>query len=187
MSLVRLGESKIYSTIRFEGGFCVFKRDAFDKFDDESGADDSGTALHVIQNRFRAIFIPDLLFFSEFPGHFGDRIKVKTRRALHLNGLWIRCLKLLLSGRLMLPKRIAIPEIFISIINPAMFFVVVLLMPVLLVQYPVMLVFLVFLLCLMSLFPRIRRIVVQGITDQLILFYSVILYLGKKKFIVWSK
>lgn len=122
ISLLRQGESKIHSTIRFEGGFCAFRRVAFDKFDNESGADDSGTALRIVQNRFRAIFLPEVRSFSEFPTHFGDRIKVKTRRALHLNGLWIHCLGLLFNGRLMLPKRITIPEIFVSIINPTIFF-----------------------------------------------------------------
>ena len=41
------------------GSLCVFRRCAFDKFDSVSGADDSGTALRVVQNRYRAIFVPE--------------------------------------------------------------------------------------------------------------------------------
>ena len=48
-SLLRLGESKIHSTIRFEGGFCAYRKEAFERFDCETGADDSGTALKVVQ------------------------------------------------------------------------------------------------------------------------------------------
>ena len=88
INLLRLGESKIHSTIRFEGCFCIFKKDAFSQFDDETGADDSGTALRVIQNGYRAILVPDVFAYIESPVEFTNRIKVKMRRAIHLNGLW---------------------------------------------------------------------------------------------------
>jgi cellulose synthase/poly-beta-1,6-N-acetylglucosamine synthase-like glycosyltransferase len=67
MSLLRLGESKVHSTIRFEGCFCIFKKNAFDEFDSDSGADDSGTALRVIQNNLRAILVPEARALSEVP------------------------------------------------------------------------------------------------------------------------
>jgi len=187
MALLRLGESKIHSTIRFEGCLCVFRRCAFDEFDSVSGADDSGTALRVVQNRYRAIFVPEAYAFSEFPEDFGSRMKVKARRAVHLTGLWFQCLRLLLSRRLVLPKRIAIPEIFVSIFNPIIFVVLACTTLVLVISYPLSLIplTLAFLIC--GLIPQVRTYFLNGILDQLILFYSVVRSVRRKKIVSWEK
>jgi cellulose synthase/poly-beta-1,6-N-acetylglucosamine synthase-like glycosyltransferase len=187
MTLLRLGESKVHSTIRFEGSFCIFKRKTFDSFDSESGADDSGTALRVIQNGYRAIFVPEAYALSEFPDKFTTRTKVKVRRAVHLTGLWLHCLKLLLRGRLMLPKRIAVPEIFLSIFNPIIFVALACATFVLVVYYPFSLIPLILGFCLMSLIPKVRSYFVQGILDQFILFYAIALKANKKKIVAWEK
>lgn len=186
MKLIRLGESKIHSTIRFEGCFCVFKKNAFDKFDDESGADDSGTALRVVQNSFRAILVPEVYAFSDVPNKLWNRIKVKTRRAVHLNGLWFQCLKLLLKGHLMLPKRIAIPEIFIAIFNPIIFVGLSCVTLILIAFHPIALIPLIIGFCVVGLIPKVRNCLVQGILDQFILFYSIILCARKKKIVAWD-
>lgn len=187
MSLLRLGESKIHSTIRFEGSFCVFKKTAFNRFDSESGADDSGTALQVIQNNYRAIFVPEVYGLSEFPDKFTSRTRVKIRRAVHLTGLWFHCLKLLLKRRLVLPKRIAVPEIFLFIFNPIIFVALVFATLGLVIYYPLSLIPLILGLCLMSLIPRVRSYLIPGILDQFILFYSIALNANKKKILAWEK
>jgi cellulose synthase/poly-beta-1,6-N-acetylglucosamine synthase-like glycosyltransferase len=187
MSLLRLGESKVYSTIRFEGCFCIFKKNAFDEFDSDSGADDSGTALRVVQNNLRAILVPEARALAEVPSNLRDRTRVKIRRATHLNGLWFQCLKLLFRHRLILPKRIAVPEILISIIDPIIFVALACTTFILLIYHPIFLVPLLLMLVILSVIPKTRGWLVYGIMDQLILFYSVILCLGKKKFITWQR
>lgn len=187
MNLVRLGESKVHSTIRFEGCFCAFKKNAFDKFDIESGADDSGTALKVVQNGFRAILVPEVYCFSKVPVRFSGRVKTKLRRAVHLNELWFQCLKLLLKGHLHLPKKVAVPEIFIMIFNPAIFVALVALTFALAAFYPVALIPLVIGFCALILIPKVRSFILEGIFDQLILFYAVMLNLSGKKIIAWEK
>jgi cellulose synthase/poly-beta-1,6-N-acetylglucosamine synthase-like glycosyltransferase len=122
-NFVRLGESKIHSTIRFEGGFCAYKRNAFDHFDCETGSDDSGTALEVAFRGFRTILAPEVVFYTSFPTIFFAKFKVKVRRANQLISLWVKCLKLLFKGRLSLPKRIAVAEIALSIFNPIIFLI----------------------------------------------------------------
>jgi cellulose synthase/poly-beta-1,6-N-acetylglucosamine synthase-like glycosyltransferase len=117
-NFVRLGESKIHSTIRFEGDFCAYKRDAFDLFDCETGSDDSGTALRVVQNCFRAILVPGAVFYTDFPTKIRDKFKIKVRHANQLISLWAKCLKLMVKGKLKLPKRIVVPEIMLFILNP---------------------------------------------------------------------
>jgi hypothetical protein len=41
-------------------------------------------------------------------------------------------------------------------------------------------------ICLVGLVPKARGFVVQGILDQFILFYAVLLIVRKKKFITWE-
>ena len=186
INLLRLGESKIHSTIRFEGCFCVFKKSAFDKFDDETGADDSGTALKVIQNGFRAILVPEVFAYIDAPNTIRKRIQVKKRRAIHLNGLWLHCLKLLFKRCLVMPKRIAIPEIFLSIFNPIIFVTFSFVTLILVVSNPIFLIPLILSLCISCSIPIIRKYLVHGILDQLILFYSVLYNLNSKKILSWD-
>ena len=61
-----LGESKFYSTIFFEGGFSVYKRKFLNGFDCAT-ADDSGTALSVVQNKARTIILDEAPFYTAFP------------------------------------------------------------------------------------------------------------------------
>ena len=187
MSIWRLGESKIHSTIRFEGCFYAFKRNAFQEFDSESGADDSGTALRIIQNGYRAILVPEARMQAEIPHKLRDRARAKTRRAVHLTGLWIQCLRLLVKKRLKLPKRIAMPEIFLSLFMPFIFVALACLTFLLLAYYPIPISLFLAALCLVGLVPKVGSYVVQGILDQFILFYAVLLYAKKKRFVTWEK
>lgn len=187
MSLLRIGESKIHSTLRFEGCFCAYRKSALAKFDNESGSDDSGTALMVVQNGSRAILVSEVQATTEVPRSLKERTKIKVRRATQLTGLWVQCLKLLFRGRLMLPKRIAFPEIFISIFNPFVFVALVFATFAMVAYYPIFLVVLILCLCVLGLVPKTRNYLVQGIIDQLTLVYSLILYAGRKKFVTWDK
>jgi cellulose synthase/poly-beta-1,6-N-acetylglucosamine synthase-like glycosyltransferase len=186
MSVWRLGQSKIHSTLRFEGCFSIFRKGAFNKFD-ESGADDSGTALQITQNNFRTILAPEACVYGEIPKQLKGRTKIKMRRATHLAGMWLHCLNLLIKKRLVLPKRIAVPEILLSVFIPFVFVALVSLTPALLVFYPVFLVPLVLLLCIVTLSLKVRSYIVQRILDQFILFCAVILNVKKKKYVTWEK
>ena len=187
MFLWRLGESKIHSTLRFEGSFCAFKKNAFDEFDSESGADDSGTALRVVQNKFRAILVPEAHPLTEIHHKLRDRAKVKIRRAVQLNGLWFQCSKLLFEGRLVLPKKIAVPEIFFFIFNPFVFVALTCVTPALIAYHPVALIPLIFAFCTSSLVPKARSYLVETILAQFVLVYSIALYAIRKKFVAWDK
>ena len=187
MSILRLGESKIQSTIRFEGGFCAYKRSAFQKFDCESGSDDSGTALSVVQNGFRTIFVPEARFTTKFPESVKGKIKVKIRRANQLMWLWIKSLRLLLKRRLLLPKRVAIPEIFLFVFSPIVFFALLTITLVTVILYPVFLVPLVVVLFVASLIPTTRSYLIEVTLGNIILFYSLISCIKRKKIVVWDK
>jgi len=186
ISVLRLGESKAYSTIRFEGVFCAFKKACFDEFD-ISGADDSGTALKIVKNGFRTILVPEVSVPSAVPNSFEERLRVKTRRSVHLTGLWIQCFRNLLGGRRGLPKKIVVPEILISLFDPFVFLFLTCLTIVLIVLNPILLILLVALFGCFALFPKTRAYLIHGVLDQFVMFYSILLYASKKRFTTWEK
>ena len=186
-SFLRLGESKIYSTLRFEGGFCAFKRAAFKKFDCESGSDDSGTALRVVQNGFRAIFVPEAKFQTKFPTKLTGKIRVKIRRANHLMWLWIECLLLMVKGILLLPKRIALCEIFLFVLCPLIFATLLVLTLVISIVWPTFFAVLAIVLLALSLVPQLRTYLVEVAIDNAILFYSLISCVRRKRIVAWEK
>lgn len=186
VSLIRTGESKMHSTIRFEGGFCAYKKEAFDVFDTETGADDSGTALTVVQNGWRAILVPDALFFTSFPRSLAGKLRIKARRANQLISLWIECLRLMLRGRLLLPKRIAVPELLLFLVNPLIFVILCTAGLAAVVSYPFSIFSLVLVLFVLALLVFARRVFLEVVVDNLILVYALFSFLTGKRYVAWK-
>ena len=186
-NLLRLGESKIHSTIRFEGGFCAYKRDAFGSFDCETGADDSGTALKIVQNGYRTILIPEAVFYTGFPSRFVGKLKTKVRRANQLIGLWFKCLRLLLGKRLLLPKRIAIPEIALFIFNPIIFLALLTTSVAIIILSPLSPLGLTILLSLACLLLFVRQIFIELLVDNFVLLYALITFIFKRRYVAWER
>jgi cellulose synthase/poly-beta-1,6-N-acetylglucosamine synthase-like glycosyltransferase len=120
---IQLGESKYYSTVQFEGGFGAYKRTVLDRFDVETGSDDSGTALNVVQKGARTLVLPEAVFYTFFPHTWKGKVMIKTRRARHFARVWSKCFNLLMKRKLVLPKRIFLPEAFLFFVNPFLFLV----------------------------------------------------------------
>jgi len=186
-SLLRLGESKIHSTIRFEGGFCAYKRDAFKKFDSETGSDDSGTALEVVQNGYRAIMVPEATFYTNFPTSFRSKLKIKVRRANQLISLWVKCLKLMVKRKLRLSRRIVLPELMLFIFNPIILLALMATTLVTIVLFPFsqFSITVMLLLCLVLIFAG--RMLIEILLDNLVLFYALLTFLSGRGYIAWEK
>jgi cellulose synthase/poly-beta-1,6-N-acetylglucosamine synthase-like glycosyltransferase len=181
MFQIQLGESKIHSTIQFEGGFGAYKKELLDEFDRETGADDSGTALNIVQKGVRTIVIPEAIFFTFFPCEWKDKIGIKTRRAHHLLSILAKCLKLLLRRKLLLPKKIVLPEIFLFLINPFVFVALVFVTFVFLLQYPILAPFFI----LPFILPKVRTYSVEIIQNDFVILLALIQVIMKKKHIIW--
>ena len=186
-SSIRLGESKIHSTIRFEGGFCAYKRVAFRQFDCESGSDDSGTALEVIQHKYRTILAPDVLFYTTFPTSLKGKSKIKVRRANQLIGLWVKCLKSMFKRQLALPKRIVLPEVFLFIINPVIFLLLALSAIATVLLFPFSYFSLMLLTATLGLLIFARHLFQEVVFDNLLLFYASVSYLFGRCYVAWKK
>jgi cellulose synthase/poly-beta-1,6-N-acetylglucosamine synthase-like glycosyltransferase len=169
------------------GGFCAYKRGAFERFDCETGSDDSGTALEVVQKGFRAIMVPEAVFYTDFPTKIRDKFKIKVRRANQLFGLWFKCLRLMLRGELRLPKRIAVPEIILFIINPVIFVALIATVLIMLILSPLSPFSIAIILSVLILLVFARHVFIELLLDNLILFYALITFLLGRRFIAWEK
>lgn len=180
---IRRGESKVHSTIFFQGGFAAYKRAFLDEFDRET--DDSGTALNIVQENGRTLIIPEAFFYTVFPITWKNKIIVKMRRANQLQRIWIKCLKLLLKGRLILPKRIAIPEIFLHIFNPMVFVALMLATVFLFVEQPVTLLGFLLILLPISLVSKTRIPFIEMVQNNCILLAAMVTNTTKRRIKIW--
>jgi cellulose synthase/poly-beta-1,6-N-acetylglucosamine synthase-like glycosyltransferase len=186
-SVIRLGESKIHSTIRFEGGFCAYKRVAFSQFDCESGSDDSGTALEVIQHNYRTILAPEVVFYTTFPTSLKGKLQIKVRRATQLIGLWVKCLKSMFKKQLAFPKRIVIPEVLLFIINPVVFVILVLSGISSVLLFPFSYFSMLLIAVTFGLLIFARHLFQEVVFDNLLLFYASVSYLFGRRYVSWKK
>lgn len=181
---LRIGESKLHSTLFFQGGFAAYKRDMLEEFNHST--DDSGTALEVIQKRKRAILIPETGFYTISPTVWRNKVSVKIRRASQLQQLWATCLKLLLYRKLAMPKRIAIPEILLHIFNPLLLVALVALSAFALVLYPLPMLTLALILAASLLVKKIRTTFLEVFQNNLILLAALSAFLTNRKFKLWK-
>ena len=175
---VRIGESKLHSTIFFQGGFAAYKRSVLGEFN--HATDDSGTALDIVQTNKRALLIPEIGFFTVSPTTWRSKVSIKIRRAGHLQHLWARCLNLLAHGKLAMPKRIAVPEIMLHIFNPILLVVLAVLSVAVMVEYPLLAVVLAVLVAGVFVVKRTRVTAFELVQNNLILLTALSSFLTKR-------
>jgi len=180
---LRLGESKAASTLFFEGGFSAFKREALERFDPyETGSDDCGTVLNVIEKDFRAMLVTGALFYSSFPASFRSKISVKLRRTIQLVRVFSKYLDLLLKGKVKAARKTVVPNTLLYLVSPVAFTIFLFLTGYLLLSYPVLLIFFALLLI-----PQVRFYFYEILENNILLFLSLLAVLFGKKFAVWAK
>lgn len=180
---IRIGESK-HSTIIFQGGFAAYKYNLLQGFDNE--ADDSGTALDIVQRNSRALLIPEIGFYTMFPTIWRNKITLKIRRASQLQHLWVKCLKLLLRGKLVIPKRIAIPEIFLHILNPLLLIVLAILSALVFFQFPMFMLAFLLVLCSTLFVRKARTAILEALQTNFILLVALTSFFTNNRFKLWK-
>lgn len=181
-NLIKLGESKTSSTLLFEGGFSAYKKEVIESFDPyNTGSDDCGTVIKVLEKNFSAIFVPEARFFSTFPVTWREKTSIKIRRANQLVRVFGRYLYLILRNRIKAAKRVVLQGIFIYLFSPVIFILLLATTIPLLLNFPYLaLIFLVFLI------PRIRLYLFEVIQNYILLFSSIFSVLLGKNFMVWD-
>ena len=183
--VIKLGESKIHSTIIYHGLFSAYRRKFLNGFNVEN--DDSGTALDVVQNGGRTIFVPAAKCFEIPTSSWKAKVTIKVRRATQLLAIYARCLRLMLHRSLRLPFRIAIPEIFIYLVNPVLFVLFSSLLVFFLVTNLTYLVAASLILAVILLVPsKLRLVFLEAVQDNLLLFVALVSFLSRRKFSMWE-
>lgn len=182
-NLVKLGESKIGSTLLFEGGFSAYKKEVIESFDPyNTGSDDCGTVIKVVEKNFSAMFVPEARFFSAFPVTWREKMGIKTRRANQLVRVFWKYLYLLLRKEVKTAKRVIFQGIFTYLFSPVIFILLLATTIPLLLNFPLLaLIFLVFFI------PRVGSYVFEVVQNYLVLFFSIFSIALNKKFMVWKK
>lgn len=183
MNLIKSGESKLSSTIFFEGGFSAYKKEMLESFDPyNTGSDDCGTIITLAEKKFRAIFVQEARFYTIFPTTWRGKVSIKMRRANQLMRVLWRYVSLLLKRRITVSKRVIIQGVFNYIFSPVIFIAFIATTILLLLSFPYFaLIFLIFLI------PKVRSYLFEVIQNYLVLFFSMFALTFNKKFVVWNK
>jgi cellulose synthase/poly-beta-1,6-N-acetylglucosamine synthase-like glycosyltransferase len=183
MQLMRLGESKAYSTLFLGGGFTAYKRAFLQEFN--SSVDDNGTALDIVQKNARTLLIPEALFYTSFPTQWRNKLSLKIRRASQMQKIWFKCLRLFFQRKLRLAKKIALPQIILNFLNPFVFIALAIFTVLSIFETPVLAFpFLAFFVPTL-LISKTRPIIVEVIQNNLILLCAM-LNIKARKFSLWK-
>ncbi len=185
---LRLGESKIHSTLIFQGELSLYRRSAFDMFEDRPGySDDTGTVISMVSDGYRCIFVPDATFHDTAAYSLSGKLMLKSRRAQHLIAGIIQSVRFKLSGKLRLPWSIVFFNFYLHVLSPlialsALFVAVAVLAFYFQTLWFVPLVFLAALL-----FKKIRLFAVSYLTSNIALMIGLAQHLSKRRSMSWRK
>jgi biofilm PGA synthesis N-glycosyltransferase PgaC len=184
---LRIGESKIHSTQFFQGELSLYKREAFQKFNDEKGSDDSGTVKNIISRGFRTIFIPEAVFSDRAPYTWKGRLDLKERRALHVVHALVGAAKLKRKKRFPQPAGILYANCFIHLINPFLIFAFPVGIICLAYMFPYMFLLLLLLSLPVFLAKKARILLISYLTSNLALVRANLKYMRGEEQVVWKK
>lgn len=181
---LRIGESKLYGTVLYEGELMLVKKRIFDNigFDEGIGADDVPTALRMAQRGYRAITAEDVYFVEQTPYTWKEKFRQKIRRARHvLQSLWKY--KYMIFQKNTAFHRLILPfEVYIYIVNPLVTVSFVVLSVAMIMKYPWLL-----LLGALFLIRKLREIFVTHFVNSSIMFLAILMEIGGKENVTWRK
>jgi cellulose synthase/poly-beta-1,6-N-acetylglucosamine synthase-like glycosyltransferase len=188
MNLMKLGESKECSTIFFEGGFSAFKREMLDGFDPyNTGSDDCGTVIRILENGARAIMVPEAEFFTTFPRDWSSKVEIKVRRSVQIVKLLTIYANLLVRNQIKSSRGLLYKNLLLYLVAPVMFLFFITSITLLALDLPLLvLVFGVFVLVAL-LIPRLRGYLMEVTLNYAILLYSMFLTLINRKSVIWRR
>jgi len=181
---LRLGESKINSTLIFQGELSLYRRSAFHRFEDISGSsDDTGTVVNIISRGYRCIFVPEAVFHDTAAYSLRGRLMLKSRRAQHLISGIIKSFTFKLQGRFPLSSPVIFFNFYMHVVSPWILF----LFGIMLALFIQSLWYLMPLIVLPFLFKRSRIFMVSYLTSNVALMIGLIRRFVGKKETAWRK
>ena len=182
-NLIKLGESKAGFTPLFEGGFSAYRKTAIECFDPYfTGSDDCGTLIKFAENSYKALYVPEAVFFTTFPVTLKGRLGIKIRRANQLIRVFSKYLRLLITGRIKSFKSIVLKNTIIYLFCPIFFVIFLGLTVIAFAMYP-----LSSLLLISFFLPKVGTMLINVTQGYLLLFFSLMSVFFKKGFLTWKQ
>jgi cellulose synthase/poly-beta-1,6-N-acetylglucosamine synthase-like glycosyltransferase len=184
---LRLGESNIHSTLIFQGELALYRKNAFEEFENKPGySDDIGTVINIVSNGYRCIFVPQAVFYDTAAFSLRGRLMLKSRRAEHLIAGVVRSLRLKLEKKLPLSSAVVFFNFYLHVISPMLLIVTLLTTAIAYVIDFRFLWFLVFFL--IPLFMEKPRVFAFSyLTSNVALIMGLLPFLTKRRSKVWNK
>jgi biofilm PGA synthesis N-glycosyltransferase PgaC len=182
---LRLGESKVHSTLIFQGELSLYRRSVLEKFEDRAGySDDTGTVINIVSRGYRCIFIPEAVFHDTAAYSLRGRLMLKSRRAQHLIAGILESVKFKIQRKLPLSLAIVLFNFYMHVISP-----------LLLVSTALIVVFclhtfwyLIPLLVILPLvFKKSRNFIISYLTGNVALIIGLIRHIRGEKEATWRK
>jgi len=184
---LRFAESKISSTLIFQGELSLYRRSVFEKFEDKAGcSDDTGTIINIISKGFRCIFTPDSVFSDNAAFSFGGRLAQKSRRAEHLIAGVLKSLRLKFSGRFPICWSIILFSFYFHVVSPLLLlFTGVVAIFIFLVYFQSL--WFVLLFIPLVLVRKVRLFLASYLTGNIALFFGLLQNLRRDRSSYWRK
>jgi len=183
MNSIKLSDSKLGSTVLFEGGFSAFKKELLDAFDPYStGSDDCGTVISILEKNFKTIMVPNAEIYTIFPDSFSERLNIKIRRATQLIHVFWMYLINILNNNIINFRGIIARHIYIYIFNPIFFLLFMIMSFYLLINFPIL-----GLSILIFFIPKVNKYVFEMFFGFFILIIALSFVLVKKRYLFWKK
>ena len=163
----RLGESRIRSVSVCNGPLMGFRTDLLKiiKIDPDAYADDSDMLFKIIKLGCRVVYEPKAIVYERVPLSVKGRIIQKMKRINGLRKVYIKNLDMIGKGRF---GKIIYPYALLThIVSPVIVLLLTILYPVIVIQNPAYLLFLVFFIL-----PKIGETVRSFVITQLIMNFS---------------
>jgi len=183
---LRIGESKLWSTVLYEGEFMLIKRRILEEvggFDENIGADDVPIALKLAANGYRAIIAQDVYFIEMTPYSWRERLRQKVRRGRHVIQSLVSYSRKLDNTPLTFKLLIYPMEAYIYIINPVLFIPLMVLSILILIKYSILL---ILSMLLLSVKP-IRQLLLTHFSNVTIMVIALFKECLSREPITWTK
>jgi cellulose synthase/poly-beta-1,6-N-acetylglucosamine synthase-like glycosyltransferase len=182
---LRIGESKLGSTVIFEGELMLIKTQILRSvggFDTDIGCDDVPLALKLLAHGYRAVSVENAYFIELTPFTWSSRFQQKVRRGRHvLQSLW-KYKYLARSAQPRIRRLPVVSEFYIYLLNPLIFVCLIPVLLLVLVRYPIMIA-----LTLLILVPRIRKLVMAHLSNMLIMLDAIFRESLRRAPLPWTK
>ena len=186
--VLRLGESKVNSTLIFQGELSLYRRAALEKFEDKAGySDDTGTVVNIISKGYRCLFVPDAVFHDTTAFSLRGRLMLKSRRAQHLISGITHSLKLKIDGKLPLSATVIFFNFYMHIISPLLLISAAFVFAVAIVLYFQNLWYLLLFGIPLLAFNKSRILLFSYLTSNIALIVGLMRHLTRKREVAWRK